>query len=64
MSDEPLVKLEPAAGRRVKDPLTGKVLDAAGEMKPLTPYWLRRLSHGDVVKSTTPTTIATKKGDR
>lgn len=33
----------------VRDPTTGKPLQAAGEPKPRNSYWLRRLRDGDVV---------------
>ena len=40
--------LKPAEGLLVKDPVTGAPLDPAGEEKPATTYWLRRLIDKDV----------------
>ncbi len=45
-------------GLIVRDPVTGKPLDAAGESKHLSPYWRRRLKAGDVIAAT-PQTIDT-----
>jgi len=36
----------------VRDPQSGKPLDAGGEWKPLTQFWSRRLAQGDVVDGT------------
>lgn len=36
----------------IRDPQTGKPLDAAGEWKPLNQFWSRRLAQGDVVDGT------------
>ena len=40
--------IKPKPGVLVKDPVTGKPLSEAGEKKPATTYWLRRLKDGDV----------------
>lgn len=36
-------------GLVVRDPHTGKPLDANGETKPQSSYWLRRKAEGDIV---------------
>ncbi|WP_421209996.1 DUF2635 domain-containing protein [Aeromonas enteropelogenes] len=46
--------IKPAPGCLVRDPRTLKPLDAEGETKPKTPYWLRRLREGSVVKIDRP----------
>lgn len=46
MTDQLFIK--PADGCKVRDPGTGALLDAAGEAKPKTTFWLRRLRDGDV----------------
>lgn len=38
-------------GLIVRDPQTRTPLAAAGESKPRTSYWLRRLAEGDVVET-------------
>lgn len=59
--------LIPKTGVTVRDPLNGKPLATAGETKPRTSYWLRRLRAGDVVEGKAPKTAATApastKGD-
>lgn len=45
-------KIKPAAGRIVRDPITRNPLSAAGETKPRSIYWLRRISDGDVIEIT------------
>lgn len=40
--------IKPKPGVLVKDPVTGQPLSEAGEKKPATTYWLRRLKDGDV----------------
>lgn len=42
--------LKPAAGLKVRDPLTGAHLAAEGETKPASQYWLRRRNAGDVIE--------------
>lgn len=44
----PTIKLRPASGRVVRDPKTRRVLKAAGEEKPRSSYWMRRLAAGEV----------------
>jgi len=36
----------PSLGALVRDPLTLKQVDAVGELKPMTSYWLRRVHDG------------------
>lgn len=40
--------LVPASGLQVRDPATAKPLNAGGEFKPRSPYWLRRKAEGSV----------------
>lgn len=47
--------LVPGPGRRVRDPISLRVLPDAGDYKPLTTYWLRRLQDGDVLDATPAT---------
>lgn len=56
-----------APGRRVKDPLTLKVLDDVGEEKPRSSYWERRIRDHDVIEGaivTNTNTIDTNKQTR
>lgn len=46
--------LIPAEGKRVRDPVTGQVLPAAGATKPRSAYWFRRLRDKDVSEGTPP----------
>lgn len=46
--------LKPAEGLLVRDPVTRKPLDPAGEDKPDTLYWRRVLARGDAVRATRP----------
>lgn len=39
----------PVPGRHIQDPQTGKLLAPAGELKPMTSYWCRRIQQGDAV---------------
>lgn len=48
MKQPAIFHIKPRAGRRVRDPITLRVLDDAGDMKPQSNYWLRRLQDGDV----------------
>lgn len=41
--------IRPASGLKVRDPVTKQHLSDAGERKPRTNYWLRRLASGEVV---------------
>jgi len=50
---EQTFKLKPAnAGITVRDPETRRPLAAKGEIKPRTPYWMRRIADGDVLDVT------------
>ncbi|MDP2373168.1 DUF2635 domain-containing protein [Reyranella sp.] len=50
MADTPdTLRLKPAPDRRVRHP-HGALLDPRGETLPASPYWLRRLTDGDVVE--------------
>lgn len=42
--------LAPAPGLVVRDPIDMRPLEAAGEPKPASTYWLRRLAERDVVQ--------------
>ncbi|MEJ1358346.1 MAG: DUF2635 domain-containing protein [Candidatus Sedimenticola sp. (ex Thyasira tokunagai)] len=53
--------VKPAPKRQVRNPRSGEHLDKAGETVPRTPYWLRRLKDGDVVKVKTTTRKKTTK---
>jgi hypothetical protein len=44
-----VLKIKPAPGRAVRDPVTMKPLAADGETKPRTSFWTRRLADGDVL---------------
>ena len=46
--------LKPQSALLVLDPSTKKPLAAAGETKPRSRYWLRRIADGDVTISTPP----------
>jgi hypothetical protein len=47
-----MIKVVAAAGRRVRDPATGRVIPAAGiEVDDTVPYWRKRLNQKDVVKA-------------
>ncbi len=47
MAAKPTMFVIPAPGRRVKDPITFKVLPAEGDDKPRNSYWTRRVVAGD-----------------
>ena len=56
--------IKPAPGRKVRDPQSGEHLSEAGEEKPRTSYWLRRIKDGDVQEAAKPkaaTPAATKE---
>ncbi|HAX5206062.1 TPA: DUF2635 domain-containing protein [Escherichia coli] len=59
------ILIKPAPGRLVRDPDTQTPLNAAGEEKPFTPFWCRRLDDGDVlmVEKTTGTATEAETGD-
>jgi hypothetical protein len=42
------IKVVPAQGLRVKDPISGLPIPESGMFVQSSPYWLRRLSSGDV----------------
>lgn len=44
-----MLKIKPAPGRAVRDPVTMKLLAEDGEEKPRISYWVRRLKDGDVI---------------
>lgn len=44
-----ILKIKPASGARVLDPVTKLPLAADGEQKPRSNYWMRRISSGEVV---------------
>ena len=46
--------IKPRDGVRVRDPHSGRALARAGEHKPRTTYWLRRLRDGDVIDLSAP----------
>lgn len=55
------VFVKPAvAGAMVRDPDTGKPLDASGEWKELSPYWARRIRDLDVEAVEPPRETAPK----
>lgn len=43
------IKVKPAEGLVVRDPVTREVLPAKGRTVPRNAYWLRRLADGDVL---------------
>lgn len=46
------INVKPATDLKVRDPEHGmKHLPAAGRRVPQTPYWMRRLRDGDVVRA-------------
>ena len=46
------IKIKPAEGLTVRDPITRRPLAPRGETKPRDSYWMRRLAAGDVVEVT------------
>lgn len=48
MTEIATVRLRPAEGLTVRDPLTRQPLDPAGEPRALDTHWRRRLADGDV----------------
>lgn len=46
--------IKPAAGAKVRDPVTKQHLKAEGESKPRSNYWLRRVASGEVVEAAQP----------
>jgi hypothetical protein len=55
--------IKPAPGCLVRDPRTLKPLAEEGESKPKTPFWLRRLRDGSVIKAE-PAKAAVAKGPK
>lgn len=52
------MKLKPASGRAVRDPVKGKLLPESGATVTLNAFWRRRLRDGDVVEVTDAETSA------
>jgi len=51
ISQDGTIKIKPAhKDIVVRDPITRKALDAKGEVKLRSPYWLRRTNDGDVIE--------------
>jgi Protein of unknown function (DUF2635) len=48
------MRVKPAEGRAVRDPLTKQLLPAAGRDVPDNQFWRRRLRDGDVVSADAP----------
>lgn len=46
--------LKAAPGRRVKDPVSMRLLAEDGELKPKNVFWCRRLIDGDVIEAKPP----------
>ncbi|OSK94360.1 DUF2635 domain-containing protein [Escherichia coli] len=45
-----MLKIKPAEGKAIRDPLTMKLLAPEGEEKPRNSFWIRRLAAGDVTE--------------
>ncbi|EJB0095757.1 TPA: DUF2635 domain-containing protein [Escherichia coli] len=45
-----MLKIKPAEGKTIRDPLTMELLAPEGEEKPRNSFWIRRLVAGDVVE--------------
>ena len=45
-----VLKIKPAPGLKVRDPVTKQHLKEEGEQKPRTTFWLRRLAAGEVLE--------------
>jgi hypothetical protein len=43
-----MIYVRPAPGRRVRDPVSGQVLDAAGAWVADSSFWQRRIRDADV----------------
>jgi len=43
-----MAMLYPVPGRLIRDPETRQKLADAGELKPMSSYWLRKIKDGDV----------------
>jgi hypothetical protein len=49
------MRVKPAEGRAVRDPVTKKLLPAAGREVPDNQFWRRRVRDGDVIVETAAT---------
>ncbi len=49
--------IKPKAGLKVRDPISKTHLLEAGEDKPESSYWVRRLASGDVVMAPLPVLV-------
>ena len=52
MDEQLQLFVKPVEGRRVKDPVTMRVLAPDGEWKPAVSFWHRRVLEGDVTDET------------
>jgi hypothetical protein len=57
------MRVMPAAGLLVRDPVTGEPLPASGREVPENDYWMRRLRAGDVVRTAPPAPARKTKED-
>jgi hypothetical protein len=48
------MRVKPAAGRNVRDPITKRHLPTDGADVPESTYWIRRLRDGDVIPCPAP----------
>ncbi len=49
--------IKPAAGLKVRDPISRRHLKEAGEEKPESSHWIRRIAAGDVVVCDPPAPV-------
>ena len=57
--------IKPVGEAKVRDPDTKLHLDAAGQNKPKSSYWLRRIADGEVVEVSQPAEkVATEKAGK
>ena len=61
MAEQRKMFVKPAPGRRLKDPYTFKLVDSAGEWKPVESYWLRAVLFHDAIECTPEATTTTTK---
>jgi hypothetical protein len=47
-----IIRVKPAPGKMVRDPVTFQLLALEGEDKPRDRYWIQRLREGSVVEVT------------
>lgn len=52
------MRLKSAPGLTIRDPISKRILADAGEEKPASAYWIRRLRDGDVVECAPPAVAA------